>query len=207
MKSVNYFQSAYDASLCAFKQKRPVLMADLSGAEWNSPMLNLPYLNMNLAVNHETGEFLPDTLWHSEKICIYQYLSECCGMSTLSNRFISFLELPQGEHHHRPFIIEAEEPMTKRFGNNIDLFKKAGEALGGVMGKAGNASFTIKVFPKISLMFVLRAGDEEFPARGTILFDAGAALHMQTASLYMMGICVERRLEEMANRLEYWRCF
>ncbi|ATW25709.1 DUF3786 domain-containing protein [Candidatus Formimonas warabiya] len=194
MNGRRQYQDAFDDSLKKFRNKKPHVMADLSSSRWETPFLKLNYLNIPLAVNWDTGEMIPDDLWFEEKVIILQYLAESCGIAHLPARWLSFLELPEGQHHYHPFMKEAIEPLAQKFGANLDLFRKAAEKLGGVPVQGGDAAFEMGVFPKISLMLMLWEKDEGFPARANILFDGNVSCHLPTATLYMLGICVSRRL-------------
>ncbi|HHT63240.1 MAG: DUF3786 domain-containing protein [Bacillota bacterium] len=194
MAGRHQYQDAFDYSLHAFRSKKPEIMADLADVTWEEPLFKFNYLNIPICLNWQTGEILPNNLSTEEKIIIYQYLSESSGISRDCNRWISFLELPEGQHHYQPFIKEAIEPIAHKFGTNPALFLRAGEKLGGLRVQGGDASFKFQVFPKIALMVMLWEEDDEFPARSNILFDSRSGCHLATATLYMLGIEVSKRL-------------
>lgn len=188
------YQDAFDEAKQSMQKKRGLVIAELSGAEWQPPLLELSYLNRLIRVDHRSGEFGENDLNFEEKIICYQYLAEASGVEGPGEDRLSFLQMPQGEHHYEPFVKEAISPLAMRFGSQPDEFIRAGMSLGGQKITGGDAAFHLRVLPKISLDFMLWAGDEEFPARANILFDHKASFHLPTATLYMLGIAVSQRL-------------
>lgn len=193
MQKRHQYQDAYDDSVKKFCHRKPQLMADLADAVWEDPFLKFDYLNSPVRVSWPTGEMLPNDFSLEEKIIIYQYLAESSNIPYTGTRWISFLELPEGQHHYQPFVKEAFTPLAQMFGENLNLFCRAGEKMGAIPVKGGDASFKIRVLPKISLMIMLWAKDDEFPARANILFDSQVSCHLSTATLYMLGIAVSRK--------------
>lgn len=194
MSSQNQYQDAFNESLSNFKKKKPFLMAELADALWESPFLIFSYLNFSVSVNWKTGEIVPSELTTEEKIVLYQYLTDSCGVSRSRSRWVSFLDLPEGQHHYTPFVKEAMEPLASCFGNDLEGFQKIGRLLGGRPAGLGDCSWEIRVLPKISLLFIIWAGDEEFGPRANILFSGDAEFHLATATLYMLGISTVQRL-------------
>ena len=152
MAGRHQYQDAFDYSLHAFRSKKPEIMADLADVTWEEPLFKFNYLNIPICLNWQTGEILPNNLSTEEKIIIYQYLSESSGISRDCNRWISFLELPEGQHHYQPFIKEAIEPIAHKFGTNPALFLRAGENW---EDSEFRGEFLFQVFPKIALMVML----------------------------------------------------
>lgn len=193
MKERHQFQDAFNYSLTAFQNRRPQVMADLANVIWEEPFSKFNYLNIPIQVYWPTGEIFPDELSMEEKIIIYQYLAESTILPHTGQGWVSFLELPEGQHHYQPFIKEAFEPLAEQFGEDISLFRTKGEALEGVAIKGGDAAFRIQVLPKISMQILIWGKDEEFPARANILFDNQVSCHLSTSTLYMLGIAVAQR--------------
>jgi len=189
------YQDAYDDSITKFSNGKPHIMADLADVAWEDPFLKFNYLNIPVQVDWTTKEMLPDSLTMEEKIILYQYLAESTNIPFGGSRWISFLELPEGQHHYQPFVKEVFEPLAQKFGENSALFYQAGKEIGAVPVKGGDVSFKIQVLPKISLMFMLWEKDDEFPARANVLFDSQVSCHLPTATLYMLGIAVAERIK------------
>jgi hypothetical protein len=129
------------------------------------------------------GEEVP----FNDRTIILQYL---CGASGLPprGRWLSFLELPDGDHHYAPFQTDASNPLARAYGARFAEFRHAALTLGGREIDLGDLSYSIPALPKLPLAVVLWEGDEEFPARSNILFDAVAPTHLTTAALWILGI-------------------
>jgi hypothetical protein len=123
----------------------------------------------------------------NDRTIILQYL---CGASGLPprGRWLSFLELPDGDHHYAPFQTDASNPLARTYGARFAEFRHAALTLGGREIELGDLSYSIPALPKLPLAVVLWEGDEEFPARSNILFDAVAPTHLTTAALWILGI-------------------
>jgi len=188
------FQDAFDQAMAAFLKKKGAVIADLSGAQWQPPLVVLPYLNDTVRADHQKGGLSGMELSFDEKIICLQYLAEASGVPGPGEQRISFLQLPQGEHHYEPFVFEALTPLAERFANDPAGFIRAGKSLGGQVLAGGDAAVRLGVLPKISLDLLLWTADEEFPARAAILYDHKASFHLPTASLYMLGIAVAQRM-------------
>jgi hypothetical protein len=194
--TMQYKQAFLDAKE-QFGQQDPSRMAEMAGGIWkNDGFIELPYLGKPLYIHHPDGAIQSEgwpELPHEELIIIYQYLTGASGLP-LRDRWLSFLELPGGPHHFAPFQIEAIFPLAKAFGRRPADFLAAAQTLGGQKGEMAQASSMIEVFPRLPLAFLLWLEDDEFPASANILFDASAQTHLPTASLYMLGIAVAKRL-------------
>jgi hypothetical protein len=193
---MQYRQAFLDARR-VFGEKDPCLMADLAKGYYNEDNeIELSYLNQLCRITHPAGEIHCSgghPLSHEEMIIMYQYLAGASGLPT-RDRWLSFLELPGGPHHFAPFQHEAIFPLANIFGSRPLDFLAAAKSLGGIKADFAHSSAVIPVFPRLPLAFMLWVADEEFPASANILFDASAQTYLPTASLYMLGIAVAKRL-------------
>jgi hypothetical protein len=114
------------------------------------------------------------------------YLRTADG-TPLAGRWISFRELPNGGFYHRAFQGYAPDRLTKRWGFDSDGFSGACLSLGGTRLDLGDAGFSLRVLPRIDLAAVYWLGDEDFPSRASILFDAHAIRYMVTDGLAILG--------------------
>lgn len=131
---------------------------------------------------------------YNDATLILQYLKQCSGLPP-RNKWISFLELPDGIHHNVPFIKNACEPLGEVFGYCSEQFKKIAEDdFGGVPIKIGDIALSIPAFPKLPLAVAIWEGDDEFPARATILFDSIAPHQLTTAALWVLGCELTKKL-------------
>ena len=141
----------------------------------------------------ENEDHTGDTILISDQVLMLYYLRNASGLPP-KGRWINFLELPQGGHHHSCFIEDAITPLVNKLAGKKENFFKGVEALGGEKGEMGDYSAIIPVFPKLNQAFIIWEGDDEFPAKGNIIFDAIISTYLDTASIYVMGINATLRL-------------
>lgn len=204
------YLDAYDQARKSLATKDPELVAALGGASFDpaASLFTLVYCGMQVEVQYPSGTtkaYHPlanaaDTpvgstvpLTDPEQVLVLQYLAGASGLP-LRGRWLSFLELPGGQLHYAPFQGEALRPLALTFGQDPASFLKAGRTLAGCRSDAGRPGLVIPAFPRIPLAILLWPGNEEFAARSAILFDASAVTHLSTASLYVLGIEVSKRL-------------
>jgi hypothetical protein len=106
-----------------------------------------------------------------ERILILHYLALAKG-TPIANKFIAFKELPQGANYSPTFSKRSIEPLAKYFGREPQRLVETAERLGGRRVDYGDVAVTINVFRRVPITIVLWRGDEEFPPRSNILFDA-----------------------------------
>jgi hypothetical protein len=180
-------------------------MARSSGSEYLSErqVVRLDYLNSAYEVSFPDGKITgPRTgqLNQDEETILLKYLSQVNGIAP-AGRWVAFAELPNGMFHDAPFKIEAIRPLGELFDRQPERLAQAARQLGGEsIGLAGDLSVAIPVFPRLLVAVLLWVGDEEFPARANMLFDAAAISHLSTASLYVLGINLSRNLCQEAGQ-------
>lgn len=125
---------------------------------------------------------------------ILYYLDTADGTS-LSDRWIGFRELPDGAFYNQAFQGYSGDPLAKRFGENLGEFERAAVALEGTkLPDLTPYAYAFKPLPRLRLASALWPGDEEFPARASILFDAACSHAMTTDGLALLGSGLTRRL-------------
>lgn len=198
--------SVHEEARIVFLKKDPVEMAENAGGRYDSAtgQIIISYINQVLRVDRQAVIITENPnfrLSRNEVTCILQYFASASGLPP-RNTWISFLELPDGPHHFVPFQKEAMKPLAKAFGANLESFARLALAMGGQPLNMGDQGFSLQVLPKLSLAFAVWEGDEEFPAKANILFDAVAPQYLSTASLWVLGIEVAERFTNQ-NRINY----
>lgn len=117
---------------------------------------------------------------------ILTYLQMADGAPS-ADRWISFRELPNGAFYHQAFQGYAPDRLSKRWGLDSDGFAAACRRLGSTRLEIGDAGFVLPVMPRIDIAAIYWLGDEDFPSRSSILFDANAAHYMVTDGLAILG--------------------
>ena len=199
MGSIN----VYSEAIKIFGEQDPVVMAAKGGAVYDreTRKIRLQYLNTFVEVDFPTGEVHTDgeTLTRNEIVVILHYLASDSGVKPRDS-WISFIQLPDGPHHHNPFVIEALKPLAEDFGEYPELFKERVLGIGGLANGMGDFGATVCVFPNLPIAVCLWAGDDEFPGNANILFDIMAPLHLTTADLYVLGIEISRKIRQVSGQ-------
>ena len=126
------------------------------------------------------------------------YLVSADG-SAMANRWIGYRELPDGAFYANAFQGYSGNRLAHSFGARPQAYVSAAQVLGGMLqdGLPGLA-YAFQPLPRIRLATVLYPGDEEFPARGSVLFDAAASHYMPTDGLALLGSGIVSRLIKKA---------
>ena len=105
-----------------------------------------------------------------EQILILHYML-ATGIPPLTGQWISYREIPGASFYFNAFAKRAIDPLKKVFGQNIWSLSKSAARLKGRPIEPGDVGFEFEILPQVSLQLVLYAGDEEFTAEASILFD------------------------------------
>ena len=72
----------------------------------------------------------------------------------------------------------------RKFGRRPDDFFEAGLSLGGVRVNYGDGGLIFQALPRIPVLCVLWAGDDEFPAKVNMLFDPTIEQHLALDTIW-----------------------
>jgi len=92
-----------------------------------------------------------------------------------------------------PHRLQVEE-LEKLFGNDPEVFLRAGKKMGGSEILYGDKGFALEVFPRVPSAYILWKGDEEFPPRIKVLFDSTIESHLPLDIIWCMVAETSRRL-------------
>jgi hypothetical protein len=167
------------------------------------PVYNLRYLILpqtrkilRLEWNDQTvEEGLPPFFY----LIVLAYLTEAKEIKP-THTWISEKDLKGGSTFFRgPHRLYLEE-LENLFGRHSDAFLKAGRKLGGSEMLYGDKGFSLEVFPKVPLAFILWKGDEEFPPRIGVLFDSTIEFHFALDVIWCMVAETSRRLAMFSSQ-------
>ncbi|MEW6660827.1 MAG: DUF3786 domain-containing protein [Bacillota bacterium] len=185
----------------------PDEMADKSGAVYCSANHHfvLPYCNEKYRISYPGGrvekEGSNEEVPVSDCTLLVLYLIMASGLPS-RGRWVSFIELPGGPHHYAPFLHEAANPVARDFGPEPEELVAAAGILGGSRINLGDVGVIIPALPRIPLAVGLWAGNEEFPPKAMVLFDAVAPAQLDTAGLFVLGINVCLKLRRARELLK-----
>jgi hypothetical protein len=195
----------YDVTLELTRKKLieagdPQEMADKSGTTYlpEKQVFQVPFLGQEYLVSYPSGEVtLPGgvDVPVPHQIAIIHYLITAEG-EPLRHKWISFKELPSGQIYISPFNNRVSKPLLQIFGQEPASLLKAAAAMGGKQESMGDASVTIPVFPMVSVTYLIWAGDEEFPASATVLFDESAPFYLPTEDYTVISSAIVFELKK-----------
>ena len=128
-----------------------------------------------------------------DKILILHYLTQAKG-TTLSNKVITYKELPEGATYFPTFYQRTIRPLVNYFGNEPHRLLNMATILGGHEADYGDVAVTINAFPGVPITLVLWKGDAEFAPEGNVLFDRSISDYLPTEDITILCETIVWRL-------------
>ena len=135
------------------------------------------------------------------KIMILHYINTSSG-KPLSGEKITYEDIPGLRGYQPVFEKRAAKPLLSGFGSDRGAFLEAGLGLGGIKENYGDAAFTLYVFPKVPITFILWEGDYEFPPALKILFDSSIPHFLPLEDITVISKLASTRIIKQA-RIKY----
>ncbi|MFC2059893.1 DUF3786 domain-containing protein [Chloroflexota bacterium] len=157
-----------DAQCCVINSVKVVTIEYLN----RSYLISLPEGNISLMDSEEEVPL-------REKVMILHYLILAKG-TPLTNKLITFKELPAGVVYSPTFDKRTIKPILKYFGEEPQRLVMAAEKLGGNSVDYGDVAVTISAFKRVPITIALWRGDDEFAPEGNVLFDAAISDYLST---------------------------
>ncbi|MBI9090604.1 MAG: DUF3786 domain-containing protein [Desulfobacterium sp.] len=105
------------------------------------------------------------------------------------NEWISEKDIPGGMNFFSgPHEIPTNQ-ITKRFGDDVESFKKHCEKLDGTLFDMADAAYIFRITPRIKVAVLYWRGDEDFPAEAKLLYDK--SITDQLASDIILAVAVD----------------
>ncbi len=191
------FQIALDRSRAAWAGSNPDQVAPLAGCLLAPGGVRVPYFGAPHILSHPGGEVIFEPTGRpahpSVAILLLHYLITADGSSP-AGRWLSFRELPDGLFYSQAFAAHAEVPLAARFGSDLPAFREAADRLAGAPLDLADASYCFLALPRLPIAVQVWEGDDEFPGRAQILFDAQAGHYLPTEDLSGVGDWLAYRL-------------
>lgn len=182
--------------------RNPHILADACGGSYRNGRLELQYWGKPVSLPWPalSAQYEPEGPAVSvfDAAMLLYYLVTADG-AILADHWIGFRELPDGAFYANAFQGYSGNRLARTFGERPQAYTAAAQALDGMSlpGLPGLA-YAFQPLPRIRLATILYPGDEEFPARGSVLFDAAASHYMPTDGLALLGSGVVSRLAKRA---------
>jgi len=148
--------------------------------------ITLPGIEVSLVDNEEEVPI-------RNKLLMLHYFITAKG-TQLSNKSISFRELPVGNVYSPTFAERTIKPLLNYFGKEPQRLLEIGERLGGSKADYGDIAVTINAFSRVPITIVLWRGDDEFSPQGNILFDATITDYLPTEDITVLCETIAWRL-------------
>jgi hypothetical protein len=181
----------------------PEIIADRCGGSFDGDNLGLTFWGDKVTISWPDLKacHLPDGAPCStfDSAMLLYYLLTADG-APMADRWISFRELPDGAFYHQAFQGYSGNVIAHTFSDDMEAFDRAARELKGTALPAlAPFAFAFQPLPRVRIACVLWPGDDEFPTRASVLFDAAASHYMPTDGLALLGAGLARRLIKLAN--------
>lgn len=193
----------YLQMLAAAKERlagmEPVEIARLTGFAWNGRAFEVNTLGTTIQIDWPGCEITPQLdMWHH--LTILQYMAGAKELP-LTDKYISLCDFREGGLARGSSFDRENDRIIGRIGtNDITRIQKAAGALGGTR-IPGNADISIRFsfLPKFQMVLNLWLADEDFPASGKVLLDAGAESFLPVEAAGTATGILLAKLEERIN--------
>ena len=133
------------------------------------------------------------------KILVLHYLLKASGEPLRQDK-ITYEDIPGCRPYLPVFERRVVRPLLSAFGYNRDLFRSAGNKLGGVNEAFGDVSFTLNALPMVPLTFILWEGDQEFPPSLQVLFDPCIDTYLPLEDITVVSKLAAVRITKAARK-------
>lgn len=153
------------------------------------PTAVIRYLNQAFSLSFPDGAIAPigeaDRLTPRDELIILHYFIQAKGTPPAGN-MITFRELPEGTVYQPTFAKRTIQPLLDNFGKDPDNLLLFSQRLGGYKADYGDTAITINALSRVPLTIVVWQGDDEFPSRGNVLFDANISDYLPTEDITVL---------------------
>lgn len=136
------------------------------------------------------------------KIVLLHYIIHASGQS-LSGNLVPYEDIPGGRGYAPVFERRVSKPLLSAFGYDRDAFLEGGRSSGGKEEGYGNASFSLNVFPRVPITFILWEGDQDFPPTLRVLFDETIQTYLPLEDIVVVSKMAATRIMKKARVAEY----
>jgi hypothetical protein len=171
----------------------------LSNADYEDGKIHLKYWGDILVVDWPSLEMRgpsgkPTSTFDRAMLLYYLHTADGTDMA---DRWIGFRELPNGGFYNRAFQGYSGDRLARIFGESLEDFIPAATNLGGErLTSLADYAFSFLPLPRIRIAAVLWPGDDEFPTKASVLFDASSSHYLPTDGLALLGSGLVGRLEK-----------
>jgi uncharacterized protein DUF3786 len=125
----------------------------------------------------DTGKYIADALKFLSRLAILRYLIHA-EKTPESGQLIKPTDLPGGDFFQFGTHVLPMEAFASRFGDDLQAFTEKGAKFGGQRQSYGDAAIKLYPFPRFPIILIIWSGDDEFPAKASLLLDKNCCSHM-----------------------------
>ncbi len=166
--------------------------------------LELDYFGISFRIDRRTGIISNTrepgkTQGFNTQMAIYHLLYYAADHPRLSGVWVPFRDIPMTgvfDGAYRKMILE---PFARTFSGRADVLKAAGESMKFTPLPYGDVSFRAQVFRCLPMQVIFWDGDEEYPARANMLFDANITQFVHPETVVTLAGQLASRLMDAAG--------
>ena len=170
----------------------PYAVASRSGTDYDGSRFRIPFFNRVFLVHYPEVKVIEEgnsaQVPQYLEIILLHYLLQFGGVP-VADDWIAYRQLPGSALFEARFRQMAVNPLLRIFGDDVEAFRKAGEAIGGIpITRTGDVAFRFLALPRVPMACIYFQGEEGIPSSVNILFDASAEHYLPTEDLSQLGI-------------------
>ncbi len=187
-----------DALRLDLRDRQPGRLASDCGGTLRDQVIQLTYWGQQVGVS--CADLQPYRMSDGSACSLYDtgmllyYLRQADG-TPLADHWIGYREVPGGSFYSQAFQGYSGDRLAHAYGTEPEVYLKSAQSLDGLSLPAlPGLAFAFLPLPRIRLASILYPGDDEFPPRASVLFDAAASHYMTTDGLALLGAGLVGRL-------------
>jgi hypothetical protein len=202
------FRVAWQLARSEWAAADPARCAAQAGCDMTPEGVAVPFFGWPHLVTHPDGGVGAGgaPVHVAVSILLLHYLLRADGAPPAGD-WRAFRELPDGLFYSASFVERAEAPLAQAFGavppaggdEGLARFRAAAMAAGGLQLELADAAFAFQALPRLALAALMWAGDDDFPAKVSVVFDAAAGHYLPAEDLAGVGGLLARRLTSGAS--------
>ncbi|MHB8779918.1 MAG: DUF3786 domain-containing protein [Candidatus Geothermincolia bacterium] len=191
------WESAFELARAAFAELDPEAAASRVLAGYTAGAgFEVGFLSTAVRVSWPAGiatDEAGERLGAAAELIVLHYLCGPGGESE-AGEWVAYRDLPGGRNYESAFRREAELPLARAIGTDLEPWRRRGLDLGLEREDIGDLAYSWRALPLVRLLITLTPSDDEFEAEARVLFDRGASRHLHTEDLAVLGELAARVL-------------
>ncbi len=141
----------------------------------------------------DIGKLIVNDLGEYSRLAILNYLTSAKDIP-LSGELVRPADLSGGGIFVRGTHVVPIDNVAETFGDDQEKLLNVGKELGGLRREYGDVSVELLPFRRVPVTIVLWAGDEDFPAKASLLLDSTCTLQVPVDILWSTAMMVVKAI-------------